>query len=62
MSNDEYDRFIASIKGFEVGGIDPDIEIPKMMWHCFKSDKSIFTKSAAKATRSLVKQKIGIGN
>jgi len=60
MSNDEYDRFIKSIQGFETQGINPDVEIPRMMWHCLKQDRGIFTKSAAEATRSFVRQKIGI--
>lgn len=60
MSNEEYDRFIKSIEDFEVNGIDPDVEIPRLMWHCLKNDPGIFTKSAAEATRSFVKQKIGL--
>lgn len=60
MSNDEYDRFVASVEDFEVEGINPDIEIPRMMWHILKKDRGIFTKSAAEATKSFVRQKIGI--
>lgn len=60
MDNSEYDRFIDSIKGFSVDGLDPDEEIPRLMWHCLKQDKGIFTKSAAEATRSFVSQKIGL--
>jgi len=60
MSNEEYDRFIQSIKGFEIQGIDPDIEIPRLMWHCLSNDRSMFTKTAAQATQSFVRQKLGI--
>lgn len=60
MDNSEYDRFINSIKGFEVNGLNPDEEIPRMMWHCLKQDREIFTKSAAEATKSLVRQKLGV--
>lgn len=60
MSNEEYDRFIKAISDFEVEGIDPDVEIPRMMWHCFKNDRGIFTKSAAEATKSFVRQKLGV--
>lgn len=60
MDNDEYDRFIKSIEGFSVNGLDPDEEIPKLLWHCLKKDKGIFTKSAATATRSFVSQKLGL--
>lgn len=58
MSNAEYDRFISSIKDFNVQGVNPDNEIPRMMWHCFKNDAGIFTKSAAKATKSMARQRL----
>jgi len=57
MDNDEYDRFIKSFQGFEVTGINPDYQIPRMMWHCFKKDKGIFTKSVAQSVRSIVRRK-----
>jgi flavin-dependent dehydrogenase len=60
MDNSEYDRFIASIKGFEIQGTSPDTEIPRMLWHCLKNDSGIFTKTAAQATRSAVRQRLGI--
>lgn len=60
MDNGEYDRFISAVSGFEVSGVNPDVEIPRMMWHCLNQDRKIFTKTAAKATSSIMKQKIGL--
>lgn len=60
MDNSEYDRFVGGVSEFEVTGVNPDVQIPRMMWHVLKSDPAIFTKSAAEATRSFVKNKIGI--
>jgi len=60
MDNSEYDKFVAAVSDFEVGGVNPDVEIPRMMWHVLKSDPGIFTKSAAQATRSFITNKIGI--
>lgn len=58
MDNDELDRFIEAMEGFNVEGINPDVEIPRMMWHIFKNDKGIFTQTAAETTKSIVKQKL----
>jgi digeranylgeranylglycerophospholipid reductase len=58
MDNDDYDRFIAAIKGFNVQGLNPDEEIPRLMWHCLKNDKGIFTKSALESTKSLAKRRL----
>lgn len=60
MSNEDYDRFVGGVSEFEVTGVNPDVQIPRMMWHVLKSDPGIFTKSAAEATRGFVKNKIGI--
>lgn len=58
MSNEEYDRFIRSIKGFEIKSINPDREIPRLVWYSLKNDSGIFTKTAKEATKSLVSQKL----
>jgi len=60
MDNGEYDRFVDAVTGFDVTGVNPDVQIPRMMWHILKSDPGIFTKSAADATRGFMKHKIGI--
>lgn len=59
MDNDEYDRFVKSINDFQVNGVNPDVEIPRMLWHCLKNDAGIFGKSAKEATKSMAKQKLG---
>jgi digeranylgeranylglycerophospholipid reductase len=60
MDNEEIDRFIASMEGFDVNSFNPDTEIPRLLWHCLRKDSGIFTKSAAQATRSVVKQRLGM--
>jgi len=60
MDNSEYDRFVKSINSFEVNGVNPDVEIPRMMWHCLKNDPGIFGKSAKEATTAMARQKFGI--
>lgn len=60
MDNSEYDRFVKSIKEFSVEGVNPDKEIPRMMWHCLKNDPGIFGKSAKEATKTMARQKFGI--
>lgn len=58
MDNSDYDDFVGAVSEFEVTGVNPDVQIPRMMWHVLKSDPSVFTKSAAQATRSFVANKI----
>jgi len=60
MDNSELDRFIASMQGFEVTSLNPDNEIPRLMWHCLQKDGGIFSKSAASATRSILKRRLGV--
>jgi flavin-dependent dehydrogenase len=60
MDNSEYDRFVKSIKEFNVEGVNPDKEIPRMMWHCLKNDPGIFGKSAKEATKTMARQKFGL--
>lgn len=60
MDNDEYDRFVKALQGFEITGLNPDYQIPRLLWHALKNDRGIFTKSAAEATKSFVKQKLDI--
>lgn len=60
MDNEEIDRFIASMSGFEVNSFNPDNEIPRLLWHCLRKDGNIFTKSATQATKSVVKRRLGM--
>jgi flavin-dependent dehydrogenase len=60
MSSSELDRFISSMEGFTPTSFNPDTEIPRLMWHCMKRDGSIFTKAATDATKSFMRQKLGM--
>lgn len=60
MDNKDFDALIGALSSFELTSLDPDTEIPRMMWHVFKQDRSLFTETAATATKSIVKEKLMI--